>query len=88
MTGTTEDMFHFPVLSKIIGEPIFDILKDTKRKLDNNAGSVPTTLGGGTHGYLTLTNPGNTYFTLTGANLNPTNDPRLLPHIPPNATGA
>ena len=72
MTGSTDDIvrgFPHQELPKIVGEPTFDLLQDTHRKLSTNAASVPTALGGGAHGYLGMTTPGNTYFALTGANL-------------------
>ena len=56
--------------------------------MNNNAGSVPTTLGGGAHGYLALTTPGNPFFALNGAIFQPPNDPGPLPQIPPNVTAA
>ena len=91
MTGTTEDIIKglpYPEIPKINGEPTFDDLKNLKNKLDNNAGSVPTNLGGGAHGYLALTTPGNTFFALTGAIFQPPIDPGPLPQIPQNATSA
>ena len=91
MTGSTDDImkgFPHQIIPKIIGEPTFDLLQDIHRKLSANAASVPTTLGGGAHGYLGMTTPGNTYFALTGALFQPPNDPGPLPQIPPNATAA
>ena len=87
MAGTTEDIikcFPFLMIAKIVREPTFNDLKNTKSKLDKNTGSVSTTLGGGAHGYLTLT-PSNTYFALTGEIFDPPNDLGPLPQIPPNA---
>ena len=91
MTGSTDDIvrgFPHQELPKIVGEPTFDLLQDTHRKLSTNAASVLTALGGGAHGYLGMTTPGNTYFALTGAIFNPPVDPGPLPQIPPNATAA
>ena len=91
MTGTKGNIikgFPFPVLSKLVGEPAFDDMKEMRRKLDNNAGSVPTTLGRGAHGYLALTTPGNAYFALTGSIFNPPNNPGPQLKIPSNATSA
>ena len=65
MTGTTENIIKglpFPAIAKIVEAPTFDDLKNTKIKLDNNAGSVPTTLDRGTHGYLALTSSANPTF--------------------------
>ena len=91
MTRSTDNILRgFPhqVLPKIVGEPTFDLLQDTHHKISNNAASVPTTLGGGAHGYLRMTTPGNTYFALTGAIFHPPNDPGPLPQILLNATAA
>ena len=91
MTGSTDNIlksFPYQVLPKIVGKPTFDLLQDTHRKISNDAASVPTTLGGGAHGYLGMTTPGNTYFALTGAIFHSSNDPGPLPQIPPNATAA
>ena len=57
MTSTTsvnfkDSYFEHPVLSKIRGEPTYETLHTLKTELKANASSVPTTLGGGNHGYL------------------------------------
>ena len=44
--------FEHPVLTKIRGEPTYETLHLLKNELKANASSVPTTLGGGNHGYL------------------------------------
>ena len=41
-------------LSPIVGEPTYQTLKELKNQLKANAASIPTTLGGGHHGYLGL----------------------------------
>ena len=41
-------------LTPIVGEPTYATLKTLKDQLKANAASVPTTLGGGNHGYLGL----------------------------------
>ena len=41
-------------LSPIVGEPTYQTLKELKDQLKANAASIPTTLGGGNHGYLGL----------------------------------
>ena len=91
MTGSSDDVvrgFPHQELPKIVGEPTFDLLQDVHRKISTNAASVPTTLGGGGHGYLGMTTTMQNYFALTGAIFNPPNDPGPLPQIPPNATAA
>ena len=44
--------FKQPVLTAIRGEPTYETLHHIKNELKANASSVPTTLGGGNHGYL------------------------------------
>jgi len=46
--------FEFPQLTKIHGEPDYDTLHRLHNELKSNAGSVPSTLGGGAHGHLGL----------------------------------
>ena len=41
-------------LPPIVGEPTYQTLKELKDQLKANAASIPTTLGGGNHGYLGL----------------------------------
>ena len=89
--GTAEDFirgFPYTVIPKIVGEPTYDLLRDTHQKISNKVGSVPTMLGEGAHGYVGLTTPGNTYFTLTGVIFNAPFYPGPLQQIPPNATAA
>lgn len=82
--------FPYAQLPKIIGPPTYESLKDTRDLLKINAASVPTTRGGGQHGYLALVLPGATYNTLVGAAnafVPPTN-PGETPTIPRNAVGS
>ena len=44
--------FEHLVLTTIRGDPIYEALHHLKNELKANASSVPTTLGGGNHGYL------------------------------------
>ena len=44
--------FEHLVLTEIRGEPTYETLHHIKNELKANASSVPTTLGGGNHGYL------------------------------------
>ena len=57
MTSTSsinykDSYFEQPVLTEIYLEPIYETLHHLKNELKANASSVPTTLGGGNHGYL------------------------------------
>ena len=47
-----DSYFEHPVLTTIRREPIYKTLHHLKNELKENASSVPTTLGGGNHGYL------------------------------------
>ena len=51
---SVEDIINaFPTpITKITGEPNYESLKHLKDQLKANAASIPTTLGGGNHGYL------------------------------------
>ena len=53
---SVEDVTNaFPTaVTKITGEPNYESLKNLKDELKANAASIPTTLCGGTHGYLGL----------------------------------
>ena len=46
--------FEFPVLTKITGQPHYELLKTIKNELKSNASSVPCDLGGGNNGHLGL----------------------------------
>ena len=57
MTSTTSvnhkgSYFEQPVLTKIRRETTYETLHHLKNELKSNASFVPTTLGGGNHGYL------------------------------------
>ena len=57
MTSTSsvnykDSYFEHPVLTMIRGGPTYETLHHLKNELKANASSVPTTLGGGNHGYL------------------------------------
>ena len=47
-----ESYFKHPVLTAIRGEPTYETEHHLKNERKENASSVPTTLGGGNHGYL------------------------------------
>ena len=56
----------FPTqVTPIVGEPTYATLKTLKDQLKANAASVPTTLGGGNHGYLGLILSPATYATIS-----------------------
>ena len=56
----------FPTqLTPIVGEPTYATLKTLKDQLKANAASIPTTLGGGNHGYLGLILSPATYATIS-----------------------
>jgi hypothetical protein len=46
--------FQHKVLTKIHGKPTYESVQNVLTELKANAGSVPTTLGGGQHGHLGL----------------------------------
>ena len=49
-----QNHFEFPILTQIVGEPTYDLLRTVLNELKANAQSVHSTLGGGAHGYLGL----------------------------------
>ena len=56
----------FPTqLTPIVGKPTYTTLTTLKDQLKANAASVPTTLGGGNHGYLGLILSPATYATIS-----------------------
>ena len=63
---SVEDVANaFPTaVTKITGEPNYESLKNSKDELKANAASIPTTLGGGTHGYLGLILSSTAYATI------------------------
>ena len=57
MTSTSsvnykDSYFEHLVLTAICGEPTYEKTHHLKNELKSNVSSVPTTLGGGNHGYL------------------------------------
>ena len=56
----------FPTqVTPLVGEPTYATLKTLKDQLKANAASIPTTLGGGNHGYLGLILSPATYATIS-----------------------
>ena len=68
--------FEFPVLSKIIGEPTYEMLLLVLNELKANAQTVHSTLGGGAHGYLGLLVSAPQYALISGT-------PFVMPLFPP-----
>ena len=52
--SVNDTYFQHKLLTKIHGAPSYDSLQNLLIELKANAGSVPTTLGGGHHGHLSL----------------------------------
>ena len=59
--------FEFPNLTKIHGESTFDSIKTLHNELKTNSQTVPSNLGGGTHGHLGLVLNHQQYALLSGA---------------------
>ena len=81
------DSFPFPTLPNITGEPDYETLSELHTKLNANAASVQTNLGGGTLGHLWLTLKPEVYNTLTNTPFQPPENPGSQPVIPEGATG-
>ena len=81
---SVEDFMNaFPTqLTPIVGEPTYATLKTLKDQLKANAASVPTTLGGGNHGYLGLILSPATYTTISPTAFIEPVYPRQHPAIP------
>jgi hypothetical protein len=75
--------FQHKLLTKIHGKPTYPTLQTLYTELKANAGSVPTTLGGGLHGHLGLLLPPTSYATLQPATAWVT-PPNPGPFVPPN----
>ena len=73
----------FPTpITKITGEPNYEGLKNLKDQLEANVTSIPTTLGGGTHGYLGLILSPATYATIAATQFIEPIYPGQHPNIP------
>ena len=73
------DSFPFPTLPNITGEPDYETLSELHTKLNANAASVQTNLGGGTLGHLWLTLKPEVYSTLTNTPFQPPENPGSQP---------
>ena len=49
------DIFPHPIIGKVKGKPDREQIKKIEKKIQENAASVQSTLGGGNHGHLGLT---------------------------------
>ena len=77
--------FQHKLLTKIHGKPTYPTLQTLYTELKANAGSVPTTLGGGLHGHLGLVLTATSYATLqpTTPWVTPVNPGSFSPPTPP-----
>ena len=83
------DSFPNPNLQKIEGIPTYETLKKLRSELSENAATIPSTRGGGAHGYLGVVLPDPIYTVVSGGvNFVLPNNPGLQPQIPVNATAA
>ena len=82
------DAMPHPTLPKIHGVPTYESIADLHRRLNENAASVQTNLGGGRHGYLALTISAQKYNQVTGHGFVIPADPGPFPILPPDATPA
>ena len=77
--------FEYPVLTKISGQPNYELLKTIKNELKANAASVPSNLGGGSNGHLGLVLTPAEYLTVSATAYNRPIHPGTLviPQGPP-----
>ena len=87
---SVEDITNaFPTpITKIMGKPNYESLKNLKDQLKANAASIPTTLGGGNHGYLGLILSPAAYATITANQFIKPVYPRQLPYVPAGTNAA
>jgi hypothetical protein len=83
--SVNDTYFQHKVLTRIHGPPVFETLQLLANELKANAGSVPTTLGGGLYGHLGLVVSDQKYATL--ANSSPWVTPVNPGDYTPPATG-
>ena len=77
--------FEYPVLTKISGQPNYELLKTIKNALKANTASVPSNLGGGSNGHLGLVLTPAEYLTVSATAYNRPIHPGTLviPQGPP-----
>lgn len=81
-----EFLASFPLpAAKIEGTPTYESLRELRDTLKINASSVPSSRGGGAHGYLGLVLSSPLYATIDPTPFNIPNNPGLQPIIPRNA---
>ena len=87
---SVEDVTNaFPTaVTKITGEPNYESLKNLKDELKANAASIPTTLGGGTHGYLGLILSPAAYATIAATQFIEPIYPGQHPNVPASTSAA
>ena len=87
---SVEDITNvFPTpITKITGEPNYESLKHLKDQLKANAASIPTTLGGGNHGYLGLILSPAAYTTITATQFVEPIYPGQHPNVPASTSTA
>ena len=79
----------FPTaVTKITGEPNYESLKTLKDEQKANAASIPTTLGGGTHGYLGLILSPAAYATIAATQFIEPIYPGQHPNVPAGTSAA
>ena len=61
-----ERYFEYKEISKVYGKPTLDKIIQTWRQLKRNAQRIPTALGGGKHGYLSLLLTPKDYYNIPG----------------------
>ena len=69
------ETFPIPTLTKIVGQPNYENIKDLNEELNANAASIVSTRGGGAHGHLALTVSPTVYATLSA-------EPYVAPTMP------
>ena len=91
MTTSIENIvngFPYPIIEPISSHPKYDAISNLHQKLNDNATSVHTPLGGGSHGRLTLVVTPTLCNTLSNTPFLAPVDPGVNPGLPANPTGA
>ena len=79
--------FPYPTIAKMPGRPTFETIAEVHTKLKANASSIPSELGGGSHGLLGLALQPGTYTVLTGHVFQPPVNPGPIANVAGNLTG-
>ena len=76
--------FQHKVLTKVFGKPTYESLQTLETEIKANAGSVPSTAGGGANGHLSMILSPARYATLQGtiAWIQPANPGAFVPPVP------